>query len=92
MKINKCGCGDYEVYVDLFDEGYSANCTYCGNCSAYYNTEEDAIQAWNTAHPDIDELKAELETYKKAWWGIAGYLSVHGFDVNKLLAKAKEDK
>ena len=42
-------------------------CAECGLSDDFtFQTSAEAHEHWNTAHPDIDELKSELETYKKA--------------------------
>ena len=106
MKINKCGCGgDTKSASGSIRLGHSVYCLVCGISTTWRNSLKEAIKAWNTAHPDIDELKSELETYKKALELMAKEIEDinPGEDINdynlficevvsKYLTKAKEDK
>jgi len=62
-KINKCGCPHSNVKPYL-NSGtrhklWSIHCKSC-NCEMYfYETESEAIEAWNTAHPDYEQQIAE---------------------------------
>ena len=68
MKINKC-CSNPDI--KFWDDCTGIMSYWCKNCGAKstksaFKDKEKATEYWNNDHPDIDELKAELETYKKA--------------------------
>ena len=44
----KCGCGGTVEYLDDGD-GWWLRCLKCGILTDVYDTEEEAINAWNTA-------------------------------------------
>lgn len=54
LKPVNCGCGGEAVandYIDRYENKteYFVHCVKCGICSADYDTEAEAVQAWNRA-------------------------------------------
>lgn len=48
IKPVKCGCGgEAEVYQDAYN--YFVACNNCGTQTVWYDTQEEAIETWNTA-------------------------------------------
>ena len=47
-------CSSISVVLDYYNCSYFVVCTHCGCKTAYCNTKEDAIKAWNK-RPDSDE-------------------------------------
>lgn len=68
-KINKCGCPHSNVKPYL-NSGtrhklWIIHCKSC-NCEMYfYETESEAIEAWNTAHPDYEQQLSDLTAAKE---------------------------
>jgi hypothetical protein len=69
--INKCGCGGnpvkYTMDVGEDFDYLSLCCNKCENNTDYKPTLEEAIDAWNTAHPDITALTQELSDCRTSW-------------------------
>ena len=66
MKINKCKHDSIMLYwQDIEDRTLPHTCyVECAECGLSddftFQTSAEAHEHWNTAHPDIDELKAEI--------------------------------
>lgn len=52
FKLARCGCGGEAKVASYHGDGYESFYVYCQNCntdSDYYETETEAIEAWNKA-------------------------------------------
>ena len=52
LKPINCGCGGEAIVAPYHGDGYESFYVYCQNCnidSDYYETEAEAVTAWNTA-------------------------------------------
>lgn len=49
MKLVNCGCGGEAQTGKSYSGFYSVECMNCGMQSGYYDTESEAITAWNQA-------------------------------------------
>ena len=45
----KCGCGGEARIGKIYGDAWTVECTECGIQSGCYDTEAEAITAWNTA-------------------------------------------
>ena len=48
LKPVRCGCGG-EANWDCLDGKHQVGCLDCGICTKSYDTEAEAVEAWNTA-------------------------------------------
>ena len=58
-EIARCGCGGEAQTGKSYSGFYSVECINCGMQSGYYDTEADAITAWNKA---MGERTAKVES------------------------------
>lgn len=49
LKPMRCGCGGEATLGHDAEYGYDVFCIKCGIATDYYNTEAEAIMAWNRA-------------------------------------------
>ena len=49
LKPVRCGCGGEAQTGKSYSGFYSVECMNCGMQSGYYDTEAEAVQAWNRA-------------------------------------------
>ena len=76
LKPVRCGCGGEAVLCesdkyDSFDFTYMIYCKACGISSDVYDTEAEAIQAWNTAMGATD-TNVGNKTAKVKWSEVDG--------------------
>lgn len=70
LKPVNCGCGGEAVandYIDRYENKteYFVHCVKCGICSADYNTESEAVTAWNRAMSGSAEKSSVVERTAK---------------------------
>lgn len=63
-KINKCGCGGKGI-IWSSEKYFAIKCKDCGGRTIDYKSREEAITAWNTAHPDYDQQISDLTAGKE---------------------------
>ncbi len=49
MKPVRCGCGGETVIMPTPSGRFAVGCKKCDICTGLYNTEAEAVKAWNTA-------------------------------------------
>lgn len=73
IELIRCGCGGEASMCYGFEHRniYAVECDKCGICTCDYNTEAEAIQAWNRAmsgsaeKSSVVERTAKVETVEK---------------------------
>ena len=60
LKPVRCGCGGEARIGKIYGDAWTVECTECGIQSGCYDTEAEAITAWNRA---MGERTAKVETY-----------------------------
>ena len=56
-----CG-GEASIYV-AYDDGYYVCCDECGCGLPVYNTEQEAIEAWNKRVPQLTETMKVYDNF-----------------------------
>ena len=90
MELNpvNCGCGGKaQVFFPFANNSiYMIECKKCGICTSAYETETEAIQAWNKAMNErtakVKDLDRRSET-SMSWEGICtkcGSYTMHGMN------------
>jgi len=62
-----CGCGGEAKVAPYHGDGYESFYVYCQNCntdSDYYETEIEAIEAWNRAMGNVEKSSTVERTAK----------------------------
>jgi hypothetical protein len=63
--INKCGCGN-DARCERNGSYWGVFCSYCNsNIDCSFDDKQEAIKAWNTAHPDTTALTSERDELKR---------------------------
>jgi hypothetical protein len=72
LKPVQCGCGGEARTGKIYGYAWTVECTECGIQSGCYDTEAEAIQAWNRAMGSTEKSSTVERTTKvKESWGLA---------------------
>jgi len=68
LKPVRCGCGgEAQVFFPFTNNSvYMIECKKCGICTSAYETEAEAIEAWNRAMGKRDDV-SRIERKKGEW-------------------------
>lgn len=67
LKPVRCGCGGEAKVAPYHGDGYESFYVYCQNCnidSDYYETEAEAVTAWNRAMGSTEDFSTVERTAK----------------------------
>lgn len=78
LKPVRCGCGGEAniVFPFMHTEMYLIECNECGICTSSYNTESEAITAWNRAMSGAKDINVP----NKGFWKPVYESEATGFD------------
>lgn len=65
LKPVKCGCGGETVIMPTPSGRFAVGCKKCDICTGLYNTEAEAITAWNRAMSGIPRNPSTVERTAK---------------------------